>query len=262
MPTIAVLGAGPGLGLAVARRFAQGGYRVVLVARRADALDEYTTLLASEGLRAETVVGDLSDLDHFPELAHRIREVGGDPDVIYFAPTGSGMTFSAASDLNVEAAESNSRLLFSAMVASVQQFLPHMLAQRSGAILTAQGATALSALAGMSGPGPAMAAQRHYLRSLGQEISPQGVSVGRLYIAGLIRHSAIDQAMRAARKPGQRELKIGLLEPNTLAEKLWKMRVGGRDREAVAPKGGRAIMPLMATKPARAMLRRAAPNEP
>ena len=33
-----LVGAGPGLGLAVARRFAEGGYRVTLVARSADGL--------------------------------------------------------------------------------------------------------------------------------------------------------------------------------------------------------------------------------
>lgn len=257
MPTIAVLGAGPGLGLAVARRFGREGYRVVLVARRADALAGHVSQLASEGVKAETVVGDLADLDHFAELAERVREAGGPPDVVYFAPTASGMAFSPATDLTVEAAQTNMDLLFTAMVASVREFLPHMLQEGSGAILTAQGATALSALPGMSGPGPAMAAQRHYLRSLGREVAPRGVSVGRLYIAGLIRHSAIDQAMQAARKAGKKAPSIGVLEPDKLAHTLWKMHAVGRDREAVAPVGGRAIMPLMVTKPVRAMIRRA-----
>ena len=33
-----LVGAGPGLGMAVARRFAEGGYRVTLVARSTDGL--------------------------------------------------------------------------------------------------------------------------------------------------------------------------------------------------------------------------------
>ena len=37
--SIAVFGAGPGLGQAVARRYARGGYAVTLVARRSEPLD-------------------------------------------------------------------------------------------------------------------------------------------------------------------------------------------------------------------------------
>lgn len=257
MPTIAVLGAGPGLGLAVAKRFGTAGYGVVLVARRSEALADHVARLGADGVHAEAVVGDLTDLERFPELAGRVREAGGKPDVVYFAPTASGMAFTPAAGLTVAAAEDNTRLIFTGTVAAVQEFLPHMLEQHAGAFLTAQGATALAALPEMSGPGPAMAAQRHYLRSLGREVTEHGVSVGRLYIAGLIGHSAIDQAMQAARAAGKKVPSIGTLNPDKLADKLWRMHTGGRDREAVAPFGGRVIMPLMATKPAKAMLRRA-----
>src|SRR3954470_24170448 len=41
-----LIGAGPGLGVAVARRFAVGGYRVTLVARSADGLGELAGTLA------------------------------------------------------------------------------------------------------------------------------------------------------------------------------------------------------------------------
>lgn len=246
MPTIAILGAGPGLGLGVARRYGKEGYRVVLVARREEKLTEYATKLTMDGVTASTVVGDLTDLDAFGELATRIREAGGEPSVVYFAPTANGMQFAKAADLTVEAAESNNRLLFLSMVAAVQEFLPHMLAQSAGAILTAQGATALEALPGMSGPGPALAAQRHYLTSLEKEISSQGVFVGRLYISGLIRGSAIDQMMRAARGPDAKEIP-GMVSPDDLAAKLWKMQQSGKKHEAVVPRFGKALTRLMAS---------------
>ena len=57
-------------------------------------------------------------------------------------------------------------LVFYSMVALVQEFLPPMLARGDGAILTAQGASTVHGLPNMSGPGPAQAAQRNYLRSL------------------------------------------------------------------------------------------------
>jgi shikimate 5-dehydrogenase len=44
-----LVGAGPGLGLAVARRFAAGGYRVTLVARSPERLRDLAGALAGTG---------------------------------------------------------------------------------------------------------------------------------------------------------------------------------------------------------------------
>jgi len=44
-----LVGAGPGLGIAIARRFAVGGYRVTLVARSADRLGDLADSLSGTG---------------------------------------------------------------------------------------------------------------------------------------------------------------------------------------------------------------------
>lgn len=255
MPTIAILGAGPGLGLGVAHKYGKEGYKVVLVARNEEKLAGFTAQLVSEGIAASAVVGDLTDFDAFADLAEQIRQAGGAPDVIYFAPTTSAMSFVSATDLTLSEADNSVRLLYLAMVAAVHEFLPHMLKQGSGAILTAQGATALEALPGMSGPGPAMAAQRHYLTSLQKEVSGKGVFVGRLYISGLIRGSAIDQMMRETRGPEAKEIP-GTVSPDELAAKLWDMQRGGRQHEAVVPRFGKLMTRLMASPAAQKRIRR------
>src|SRR3954470_24048606 len=56
-----LVGAGPGLGLAVARRFAVGGYRVTLVARNADGLGALGAGLADTGAEIATIEADASD---------------------------------------------------------------------------------------------------------------------------------------------------------------------------------------------------------
>ncbi len=56
-----LVGAGPGLGMAVARRFAEGGYRVTLVARSTDGLGNLADSLADTGSQIDTVVADASD---------------------------------------------------------------------------------------------------------------------------------------------------------------------------------------------------------
>ena len=52
MPTIAIVGAGPGLGLAIARRFGREGFRVALVSRAESKLDALAARLAEDGIQA------------------------------------------------------------------------------------------------------------------------------------------------------------------------------------------------------------------
>src|SRR5580704_17592796 len=59
--TIAVFGAGPGMGRSVARRFGREGFQVALVARNQTRLDAYTGELAADGITAAGFAGDLAD---------------------------------------------------------------------------------------------------------------------------------------------------------------------------------------------------------
>jgi NADP-dependent 3-hydroxy acid dehydrogenase YdfG len=48
----AVVGAGVGLGLAIAQRFGREGYQLALLARRPEMLAEYTKPLNDDGMQA------------------------------------------------------------------------------------------------------------------------------------------------------------------------------------------------------------------
>src|SRR6201997_1082581 len=67
-----LVGAGPGLGMAVARRFAVGGYRVTLVARSTDSLGDLAGNLADAGAKINTIAADAGDPDG---LGARMREL-------------------------------------------------------------------------------------------------------------------------------------------------------------------------------------------
>ena len=60
---IAVFGVGPGLGQAVARRYAQDGYEVVLVARRREPLELFARELAEKAAGFAAEVERLHVLD-------------------------------------------------------------------------------------------------------------------------------------------------------------------------------------------------------
>src|SRR5579864_5623207 len=81
-----LVGAGPGLGMAVARRFADGGYRVTLVARSADGLGQLADSLADTGAQIDTVAADASDPEALgARLAELYNHQGGPGLIIYNA---------------------------------------------------------------------------------------------------------------------------------------------------------------------------------
>jgi short-subunit dehydrogenase len=220
--SIAVFGAGPGLGQAVAHRYAREGYTVVLVARRPEPLDLLAKDLRSTGARAHVITADLSHTDAMPRLAEQIRAKVGNLDAFYYAPTPGG-AFVPAAKLTPQQAQDFMPLSFYTLLALVQEFLPHMLEQGDGAILTAQGASSVQGLPKLSGPGPAQAAQRNYLQSLHAEVAEKGVYVGMLYIGAAIEKSAFHTEMEKAKAAGEPVWEMPSVDPAHLAEMLWSM---------------------------------------
>jgi short-subunit dehydrogenase len=232
--SIAVFGAGPGLGQAVARRYAQEGYDVVLVARRWQPLDVFAQDLSGIGANAHVITADLADPDAIPALAQRVRAVTGELDALYYAPTPH-QGFVAAAELTPQRAQDFMPLVFYSLLALVQQFLPHMIEQRSGAVLTAQGASTVHGLPHMSGPGPAQAAQRNYLQSLQAEVADKGVYVGMLYIGALIENSAFHTQTEEAKAAGVGRDWGPTVNPAHLADLLWNMHNTKGESEAKYP---------------------------
>jgi NAD(P)-dependent dehydrogenase (short-subunit alcohol dehydrogenase family) len=82
--TLAILGAGPGLGSALARRFAKSGWSVALVARRAEVLDAGLAELAPFGVDTCGVQADVTDRPGVERAFHEIAEAVGVPDVVAY----------------------------------------------------------------------------------------------------------------------------------------------------------------------------------
>jgi short-subunit dehydrogenase len=249
--SIAVLGAGPALGRAVARRYAEEGYEVALVARRREPLEQLAGELTSAGATAYAVPGDLSDTAGVASLAQQIRDKIGDPDALYYGPTAGGSALAA--DPTPEQIQAYMPCAVYSLVALVREFVPHMIEQRHGAILLATGASAVQGTRNFRGPGPALAAQRNYLQSLQAEVAEHGVYVGRLYIGATIAGSTWHSramaeeaaAEEAAAEEAAAEEAAGrpartrgpVVDPAHLAGLLWEMHQTGTKAESIYPQG-------------------------
>ncbi len=73
-----IVGAGPGLGLNIARRFAQGGFNIALISRDQNKLDGLTETLNSEGYIAQGFAADAAIEQELQSAFSRISQWNGD----------------------------------------------------------------------------------------------------------------------------------------------------------------------------------------
>jgi short-subunit dehydrogenase len=179
-----LVGAGPGLGMAVARRFAVGGYRVTLVARSPDSLGALAATLADTGAKISTIAADASDPD---ALGARMRELylgNGAPGVIvYNAVMGAPDQLLSSSVTHLQAAYSVD-VIGAIVVAQVAA--PAMRAAGFGTILVTGGGFADHPIPALATVSLGKAALRSAATMLGADLKTDGIRVATLTIAGQI----------------------------------------------------------------------------
>jgi short-subunit dehydrogenase len=179
-----LVGAGPGLGMAVARRFAAGGYRVTLVARSPDRLRDLASTLADTGATINTVAADAGDSDG---LGARMRELylaGGAPGVVvYNAVMGAPDRLLDSSAAHLQAAYAVD--VIGAIVVA-QAAVPAMRAAGFGTILVTGGGFADHPVPALATVSLGKAALRSAATMLGADLAPDGIRVATLTIAGQI----------------------------------------------------------------------------
>jgi NAD(P)-dependent dehydrogenase (short-subunit alcohol dehydrogenase family) len=80
----AILGVGPGLGAAVARRFTREGFAVALMARKAESVAGVREEIEGEGGTALPITADATDPASVEMAFGRVRGAIGDPEVFVY----------------------------------------------------------------------------------------------------------------------------------------------------------------------------------
>ncbi|PXX58708.1 short-subunit dehydrogenase [Nocardia tenerifensis] len=221
---IAVLGAGSGLGAAVAHRFGREGFRVALVARRKDRLEALAERLAAAGIETAVFSADLAEPGQIPGVIAAIGDRFGRIDVVEYGPIDPGHTFTPAAELDATILQPLIPLLLLGPIEVVRALLPQWTERGDGALLLTHGYSAVEPLPYLSGVGPVMAAARNYAYSLHGELAGLGIYVGTLAIAAYIVRSEIAESAVATA-----ESALPVVDPDDLAEHYWNMYIT-RDR--------------------------------
>jgi short-subunit dehydrogenase len=82
--TAMIVGTGPGLGYSLAEHFGKKGFRVILTARREDALKKYQEELKGKGIEAFTAPADAADGFQLESTIRNAVEQFGMPDVLIY----------------------------------------------------------------------------------------------------------------------------------------------------------------------------------
>lgn len=199
-----VVGVGPGIGLATAKRFAREGFAVAMLARRADALKNYVEEVTRSGGVAKAYACDLVDpIAAFAAVENAIAELGVPSVLVYnaaFWRESHPMDLSPqvfADDLNVSVVSA---------LASVQAVYRPMKVAGGGTILFTGGGLALKPETGVAVP--SLTAGKSALRGLAYALNPtlaeDHIKVAILTVKGMIKFDTD-------------------LNANIVAERFWSM---------------------------------------
>ncbi|OZF36354.1 SDR family NAD(P)-dependent oxidoreductase [Rhodococcus sp. 14-2483-1-2] len=213
MTSIAIVGAGAGLGAAVARKFGAQGHSVGLISRNQARVDVLADQLAADGISAKGFVADVRDPASIASALEQVTETLGPIEVLQYSPLPQKDFMRPV--LETTPADMVGPVEFSIYgpIAAVHQVLPGMrfLGKNKGTILFVNGGSAVKPGRTVTGTSIAFAGQAAYAQLLNEELAEEGIQVSQLIIGG-----AID-----GRDPKK--------SPEALAEQLWSLHTE-RDR--------------------------------
>jgi NADP-dependent 3-hydroxy acid dehydrogenase YdfG len=207
--SLVIVGAGPNLGLAVARRFGREGLAVGLISRTESRLVELVAQLRLDGITAAGAAADIRDSE---ALARSIRGLAGQlgpVEVLEYSPLPAPEFMKPVLETTVD--DMRGPLEFSVLgaVAATQAVIGPMREAGRGTILFTTGGAAVNPYPARAGVGISFAGEVAYARMLHDALRDEGVHVAHIAIAGRIAPGADN-------------------EPDDIAEVLWTHHVDRR----------------------------------
>ena len=214
-PVAVVAGAGPGNGQALAKRFAEAGYAVALLARDSARV----ALLAAEVPDARGYACDVGDAASVLAAFANIRGDLGDVDVLLFN-AGSGV-FADVEAITIEQFEASWRVNALGALLCAKQVIPSMVQKGRGSIVFIGATASRRGGANAAAFAPAKAAQRSLAESMARKLWPKGIHVALVIIDGVVETPGSRERMPD--RPAE-----AFVSPASLAETVYGLTIQDR----------------------------------
>ncbi|MFF5979316.1 SDR family NAD(P)-dependent oxidoreductase [Streptomyces olindensis] len=216
MPTIAIVGAGPQLGLAIARTFGSQGHSVAVIARNRTKLDEMTGTLAAEGITAAAFPADVLDRDALTRALGDAAAHFGGIDVLEYSPVGGLDSTVLTTPSATEPAHVQHEMEFQlyGAIAATQAVLPPMRESGAGTLLYTTGAGSIDPVPQVGNVNAAAAALRNWAINLHKELAGSGVQAA---------HVGIDVSIGVSVVPG-----FPTARPEQISPVYWELHTTHR----------------------------------
>jgi len=184
VPVIAIIGAGPGLGAAVARRFGREGFSIALISRDQSKLDTMAAELKEQGLTARGYAADVREPATVEDALARAAAELGPITALQYSPLPSRDYLKPVLDLTPELALEALQFSALGLIHAARAVLPAMREAGDGSIILINGGTSVRARAGFAGTSVAFPAESAYGEMLHDALEDEGIRVIQLVIPG------------------------------------------------------------------------------
>jgi uncharacterized protein len=180
---VLVTGASGGIGAAIAKEMAKAGGRIILLARRQEALDQVAREIRASGGEAWPFSVDLGQADQVENVAGRVMERLGTPDILVNNAGAGRWRF--VDETSPAEAVALMAVPYLAAFSVVHAFLPAMLERNTGHITNVSSIGSRFVWPGATGYLAARWAVRGFTEALRADLDGTGISV-TLFECGVV----------------------------------------------------------------------------
>lgn len=227
-PVIAVVGAGPGIGEAVARRFVAEGFVTALLARTEDKLQNMVNGIEADFGRgsARYFITDLRNEASVISSFEAIRSELGQVSVLIYNAGARRVNGRTILNTTTEEFENFTKINLFGAFWSTKCVLPDMLAAGQGTIIFTGATGSLRGMPGLSSFSPGKFGLRSLAQIITREYQEKGIHTAHVIIDGPVDGKLIGGVRRRAwEREGAddklRDVEAYLVQPADLAQTYW-----------------------------------------